>query len=979
MHSIRVRITAITIAAILTSILSVIGASFFTIEEENDRSLTEVMNLIGQNTQKSLEKYLDSIEQSVEMAANIASEGLDSIVLFENGVYANAAGREARTKQQTAALDAYLAEYCLGVQEAFSSLAGHTRGVVTYYYCLNPELSQTQHGFFYSRVGKTGFAEQEPLDARTLDPGDIEHTTWYYTTIERGRPSWIGPYTAHFLGEMITYSYIVPIYKSGTLIGVLGMDIPFETLVSLLEPIRVFDSGFACLFDADGRVLYHPALPYGSTLEGADMAAVGADMLLRDSSGDEPIRYTADGEERQLSFLTLSNGMKLAVVAPMKELNASWARLTGIILLITALFIALFSLILALVVRLITRPLTRLTAASERLADGDYDVELDYRGRDEVGTLTRAFSRMRDHLKRYIGDLNRRAYTDELTGLPNMSRFFELAEQARTSLLGEGKQPAMLFFDLIGMKYYNRQYGFEEGNRLICAVGEILCRHFGQTCCSRFGQDHFTAVADADDLDQKLQAVFAECADANGGRSLPIRVGVYHYSLGEVDVGVACDRAKYACDQHRGTYVSAYYFFDDRMLHQIADYQYIISNLDRAIAENWIKVYYQPIVRATNGRVCDEEALSRWIDPERGLISPAQFIPILEGARLIYKLDLYVLDQILLKMQDLERAGLYIVPQSLNLSRVDFEACDIVEEIRRRVDEAGIPHDKLTIEITESSVGSDFEFMKSQIERFHALGFAVWMDDFGSGYSALDVLQSIRFDLIKFDMRFMQRFDEGEECKIILTELTKMAIGLGIETVAEGVETAEQVEFLREIGCTKLQGFYFCKAIPPEEIVERNRKGIQIGYENPDETGYYYAIGGINLYDLSIAAASTGQTLGNFFDTLPMAIIEADRENMWIARCSKSYRDFMSRSFKEIEVGVPVPFSILLGAAGDPFGRAVYQLVREEGERVFIDETLADGSTIHAMLWRVAENPVTGVVACVTAVLGITDPPAKEN
>ena len=833
MHSIRVRITAITIAAILTSILSVIGASFFTIEEENDRSLTEVMNLIGQNTQQSLEKYLDSIEQSVEMAANIAAERLDSIVLIENGVYANAPGRETRTPLQTAALDAYLSEYCVDVQQAFSSLASHTRGVVTYYYCISPEVSQNEHGFFYSRVGKTGFAEQEPLDARTLDPADSEHTTWYYTTIERGRPSWIGPYTAHFLDELITYSYIVPVYKAGTLIGVLGMDIPFETLVSLVEPIRVFDTGFACLFDADGRVLYHPALSFGSAPDGTVMAAVNADMLLRDSSGDEPIRYSADGEERQLSISTLSNGMKLAVIAPMKELNASWTRLTGIILLVTALIVALFSVILLFVMRVITRPLSLLTAASERLADGDYDVELDYRGRDEVGTLTRAFSRMRDYLKLYISDLNRRAFTDELTGLPNMSRFFELAADARITLLDEGKKPAMLFFDLIGMKYYNRQYGFEEGNRLICALGEILCRHFGRKNCSRFGQDHFTAVSDEDAMEKKLQEVFAECERLNGGRSLPVRVGVYPDSLGAVSVGVACDRAKYACDRHRGSYVSAWYRFDERMLRQIADYQYIISNLDRAIAENWIKVYYQPIIRAASGRVCDEEALSRWIDPERGMFSPAQFIPILEGARLIYKLDLYVLDQILLKMQAMRREGLRVVPQSLNLSRADFDACDIVEEVRRRVDEAGIPREKLTIEVTESSVGSDFDFMKSQIERFQALGFPVWMDDFGSGYSALDVLQSIHFDLIKFDMRFMQRFEEGDECRIILTELTKMAIGLGIETVAEGVEALAQAEFLREIGCTKLQGYYFCRPIPMEEVLERSRKGVPT--EDPDE------------------------------------------------------------------------------------------------------------------------------------------------
>ena len=147
---------------------------------------------------------------------------------------------------------------------------------------------------------------------------------------------------------------------------------------------------------------------------------------------------------------------------------------------------------------------------------------------------------------------------------------------------------------------------------------------------------------------------------------------------------------------------------------------------------------------------------------------------------------------------------------------MDFESCDIVEEIRRRVDDAGIERSQISIEITESVIGEDFEFIKEQVKRFQGLGFPVWMDDFGSGYSSLDVLSQIHFDLIKLDMRFMERFDEGDEGKIILTQLVKMAINLGMGTLCEGVEEAEQAEFLKEIGCTRIQGYYFGKPMPFE-------------------------------------------------------------------------------------------------------------------------------------------------------------------
>ena len=337
---------------------------------------------------------------------------------------------------------------------------------------------------------------------------------------------------------------------------------------------------------------------------------------------------------------------------------------------------------------------------------------------------------------------------------------------------------------------------------------------------------------------------------------------------------MACDRAKIACDTLKSAYSSEFSYYDDTMKDAEDRQQFIIANLDKAIEEGWIKVYYQPIVRAVNGRVCDEEALARWIDPVKGFLSPGEFIPFLEEHRLIYKLDLYILECVLRKIHLLQDAGFHIVPQSINLSRSDFDTCDIVEEIRRRVDESGISRKMITIEITESIVGKDFEFMKAQINRFRELGFAVWMDDFGSGYSSLDVLQSLTFDLIKFDMRFLQNLHEGEKGKIILTELMKMATSLGLDTICEGVETQEQMQFLLETGCSKLQGYYFDKPIPVEKIIEKYEKGLQIGFEDPEQSQYYESIGRVNLHDLSAIAQESGKGLDNFYNTIPMAIIE---------------------------------------------------------------------------------------------------------
>ena len=596
--------------------------------------------------------------------------------------------------------------------------------------------------------------------------------------------------------------------------------------------------------------------------------------------------------------------------------------------------------------------------------EGAYTGEGDWRGQDALGRSFNQFLRE--------GSMVRQSHYDAITGLPNMTYFFELADIGIKNLLMSGKRPAILFIDLCGMKAFNSKWGYSEGDKLIRAFGHLVADKFSNESSARFGQDHFAVFTQAEGLEDRLNDLFEACRCVNEGRTLPVRVGIYLVGDERIEVGSACDRAKMACDLNRKAARSVFCYFDERMFDEGQRRQYVIDNLDRALAEKWIKVYYQPIVRAANGRVCDEEALSRWIDPVKGFLSPADFIPALEESRLIYKLDLYVLDRILEKMKRQADAGLYVVPISLNLSRSDFDSCNIVEEIRSRVDASGIPREKLTIEVTESIVGGDFDFMKARVERFQELGFKVWMDDFGSGYSSLDVLQSIHFDLIKFDMRFMQQFDSGDETRIILTELVRMAMGLGVETVCEGVEEKEQADFLREIGCTKLQGFYYCKPIPEDEVFRRYETGAQIGFENPAESDYYAAVGNINLYDMAVLAAEDDESLRRYFDAIPMAIIEINGSVAKYVRCNRAYHDFTKRVFGMDFSEGEYDYSGMPNGPGSAFMGAVMRCSRD-GSRAVVEERVGESTTVHTFIRRVAVNPVTGAAAIAAAVMAVME------
>lgn len=594
--------------------------------------------------------------------------------------------------------------------------------------------------------------------------------------------------------------------------------------------------------------------------------------------------------------------------------------------------------------------------------EGLYSEERDAKG----NLLSRSLN---SHL--HEESLLRASSYDHLTGLPSMTYFFELADAGKAQIQKDGGEAVMLFLDLCGMKFYNTQNGFSEGDKLLLSFAKLLSDTFSNENCCRVGADHFAVYTRREGIEETLRQFFRKVRNINRGKNIPVHVGIYIAGSEEITVSGAFDRSKIACDSLKNRYGCCFEFYKIELKNNEEHRQYILSNLDKAIENKWIQVYYQGIVRAVTGKVSDEEALARWIDPERGKLSPAEFVPYLEEAGLIYKLDLYVLEQVLEKLEILKKRGLAVIPHSINLSRSDFDACDIVEEIRRRVDEAGVDRNRISIELTESVIGSDFEFIKKQVKRFRELGFPVWMDDFGSGYSSFDVLQSIQFDLLKFDMSFMRKLDDGENGKIILTDLMRMATKLGLDTICEGVETEEQVRFLQEIGCAKLQGYYFSTPIPLARVLQVVDEVSGESLENPEEEQYYKVIGRTNLYDFSVITNTEADAFQNVFSTLPMGIIEISDDRVHYIRTNQSYRDFMKRFFKvDISGGQSMLAKTYFGA-NSTYMKALRQCC-ETGNHMVFDEQLPDGSTVHSFARRISINPANGTAAIAIAILSIT-------
>ena len=569
----------------------------------------------------------------------------------------------------------------------------------------------------------------------------------------------------------------------------------------------------------------------------------------------------------------------------------------------------------------------------------------------------------------------REIYFDHRTGLPNMTYFLQLAEAGCNVIRQEKQTPVFLFFDLTGLKFYNRKYGMTEGDRLLCAFADILRMFFANENCGRMGHDHFVVYTENHHVEETLEQIFEALSKANEGKTLPVRAGIYVMSDREdeaVDVTIACDCAKLACDENKNLFRSHYTYFDEKLRKKFEMREYVINHFNEAIEKNWIHPYYQQIVRTVTGEVCDAEALARWIDPVRGMISPAEFIEVLEDARLIHLADLHILDCVLADLQKSLDDNLGAIPVSINLSRYDFELCDIVDEIIRRVDRAGVPHELLNMEITESVTGIEEDYVKEQIRRFHEAGFEVWMDDFGSGYSSLHVLQHFDFDVIKFDMAFMKNFNLDDEDQVVLSSLMQMVTRLGIDTVAEGVENRQQIRFLKEIGCDKIQGYYFSKPTSSEDLNHKYKKGDGIPFENPESKDYIDAVSKANLLDYLTRGEYDSDLTRSFeqFNHLPLGIIELQNGHFRILRYNDAYAQFLVRTNFVDEKDIKESISVLdVKRKPEPgFCKAVDDAVDTAGW-VLLKDSVEGNVRSNAYVRKLSTNPVNHATALLVVVL----------
>lgn len=420
-----------------------------------------------------------------------------------------------------------------------------------------------------------------------------------------------------------------------------------------------------------------------------------------------------------------------------------------------------------------------------------------------------------------LKELNNVMNYDPLTEIYSKNKFFSASKALLKTY--PDKQFAFLRLDIDRFKLINSFFGTAYGDRLLKHVAKRI-RDFAKTteCCT-FGRIDadvfgiFTPYQGKEETVKQIEQAVENMKKLSASYNIMIVYGVYVVTDRSLPISFMCDRAALAAKTVKGHYMKSYAFYDDKMRLSIENEQNIINEMSDALENHEFMPYYQPKYDVKTNKPVGAEALTRWIHPTKGFISPGVFIPIFEKNGFISKLDFYIWECVCKQLKEWKDKGVPLFPVSVNVSRVNLynpNLSKIIIELTKKYD---VDPKYFNIEITESVYTDDNVMIDDITSQLRNNGFTILMDDFGSGYSSLNVLKDVQVDMLKMDMMFMFKAKYDGRAETIISSVIRMAKWLNIPVIAEGVDRAEQVEFLKSVGCDYIQGFYYSKPLPAAE------------------------------------------------------------------------------------------------------------------------------------------------------------------
>ena len=405
---------------------------------------------------------------------------------------------------------------------------------------------------------------------------------------------------------------------------------------------------------------------------------------------------------------------------------------------------------------------------------------------------------------------------DRLTGVYSREYFYQKVRERLAE--SSGVPYAIVGSNVENFKVYNDIFGTRAGDQVLRRIAENGRTMVGEDgLCARYGADRFLYLLRQDQVSDWLRQNGTPGKIANV-KNIVLKWGVYKITDRTVPVEKMCDRAFLVADSIKGHYNQWVAVYDDVLRDKLLREQAITESMEAALTEGQFAVYLQPKYWLQDDTLAGAEALARWIHPELGFLAPAEFIPLFEKNGFITRLDRFVWEQTCKLLRAWREKGYPALPVSVNVSRADVYQEDLPETLFNLVKQYGIEPGQLHLELTESAYTENPGQIITMVDELRRRGFVIEMDDFGSGYSSLNMLSQVRFDILKLDMQFIQTETAKPGEMSLMRFVVKLAKWMNLSTVAEGVETKAQVERLREVGCDYAQGYFFSRPLPVEKF-----------------------------------------------------------------------------------------------------------------------------------------------------------------
>lgn len=488
MKSIQTKfILVITVGLLLLAVL-VGGFSIWNTNRVVDENSVTVINSVCTEQALRLDTQLQLIEQAVNTVYCYADHQLTSIEELSDSEF--------------------LENYVHSVEDLMVDVGNQTDGTLAIYFRIAPELvDYTEVGFFWTATKRGEALKAVPIThLLDFEPDDMEHVGWYYVPIQAGKAIWMTPYYNENIGaEMI--SYVIPFYRDGVTVGLVGMDIDFSVFVDMAQSAALYDNGRANLIDMESHTIY-----YREPNEAQNIVHVApiADSLYEnlarwESNGSGLQNYVNNDIYYKMAFQTLRNGMKFVLYAPVTEIDARRNELIMGVMLLTIGVLVVFIVFTSFQAARIIRPLKELNYATSKFAKGEWDVQIECKTNDEVKTLTDSILKMASHLQEYIAEINKMAYQDALTGVKNKTYYMNYVDQLNMQMKDEGLEYGIVVFDVNGLKQINDSMGHEFGDKLILAASHYICEVFTHSPVFRVGGDEFVAILKGTDYDNRTE------------------------------------------------------------------------------------------------------------------------------------------------------------------------------------------------------------------------------------------------------------------------------------------------------------------------------------------------------------------------------------------------------------------------------------------------------------------------------------------